>query len=305
MVGSSLCHYIKRQGYTNLLTATHEELDLRDQAAVNRWFADNRPEYVIHAAGRVGGIIANSHRQADFLYDNLMMHATVLHAAKEFGVTKLLYLGSSCVYPRDCSQPMREEYLLTGPLEPTNYGYAIAKITGMKACEAFRQQYGCRYISCMPPNLYGPNDNFDRESSHVIPGLIRRFDDARLHGQKSVSVWGSGRPKREFLYVDDLADACWFLLNHYDDDQTINVGPGEEVTIADLAKMIRDIVYPEADIEFDQSRPDGTPRKLLDCTRIRARGWSPKVTLTEGLKATVEWYFSQRESQAPQAASAV
>jgi GDP-L-fucose synthase len=294
-VGSALCRLLKHRGCTNLLTIARQDLDLRDQQAVDRWFAAHCPAYVIHAAGLVGGIVANSRRQADFLYDNVMMQATVLHAACKYGVTKLLNLGSSCVYPRDCPQPIREEYLLTGPLEPTNSGYAIAKIVGIKACEAFRQQYGCRFISCMPPNLYGPGDNFDRETSHVLPGLIRRFDEARLQGDKTVRVWGTGRPKRELLYVDDLADACWFLLNNYDDEQTINVGPGEELRIAELAKLVRDIVYPDANIEFDPSKPDGTPRKLLDCSRIRALGWKPTISLAHGVRETFRWYSGHRD----------
>jgi len=289
-VGSTLCRNLKRRGHANLLAATRQELDLRDQQAVNRWFASHRPAYVIHAAGLVGGIFANTRRQADFLYDNLMMQATVLHAAREYGVTKLLYLGSSCVYPRDCPQPIREEYLLTGPLEPTNFGYAIAKITGIKACEAFRQQYGCRFISCMPPNLYGPGDNFDRETSHVLPALIRRFDEARRQGEKTVRVWGTGRSKRELLYVEDLADACWFLLNTHDHERPINVGPGEELSIAELAQLVRDTVYPDARIEFDPSKPEGPPRKLLDCTRIRALGWKPTTPLAQGVKETFRWY---------------
>jgi GDP-L-fucose synthase len=222
-----------------------------------------------------------------------MMQANVLHAAWEFGVEKVLFLGSSCVYPRDCPQPIREDYLLTAPLEWTNFGYAMAKIAGIKACEAYREQYGCSFISCMPPNLYGPNDNFDRESSHVLPGLIRKFDDARRAGQRTVCVWGSGRPRREFMHVDDVADACWFLLNNYDDSRTINIGPGEEVSITELAEMIRDVICPEAEIEFDRSKPDGTPRKVLDCTRIREMGWKPTKSLAQGLQETIEWYLSK------------
>ena len=227
--------------------------------------------------------------------DNLMMQATVLHAAWEYPVEKVAVLGSSCVYPRDCPQPIREEYLLTGPLETTNYGYSIAKIAGLKACEAFRQQYGCHFISCMPTNLYGPGDNYELESSHVLPGLIRKFDDARRQNAKTVSVWGSGKPRREFLYVDDLAEACLFLLQNYDEAQTVNVGSGEEVTIAQLSELIRNVVYPEASIEFDHSKPDGTPRKLLDCRRIAALGWRPASSLADGLTATYQWYSAYRD----------
>jgi GDP-L-fucose synthase len=221
------------------------------------------------------------------------MQATVLHAACEYSVRKLLYLGSSCVYPRDCPQPMREEYLLTGPLEATNYGYAIAKIAGMKACEAFRQQYGCHFISCMPTNLYGPNDKFDVENSHVLAGLIRKFDDARREGRKEVIVWGTGKPTREFLHVDDLAEACICLLRNYDEPQTVNIGSGEEVSIEKLATIIRDIVYPDAMISFDSSRPDGTPRKFLDSTRMKSLNWRPRITLADGIRATYAWYCAE------------
>jgi GDP-L-fucose synthase len=293
MVGSALCRQLKREGFTNIVVATREELDLCDQRAVNQWFAEHRPAYVMHAAGLVGGIVANAKRQADFLYQNVMMQATVLHAAWEYSVGKLLYLGSSCVYPRDCPQPIREEYLLTAPLEATNYGYAIAKIAGLKACEAFRQQYGCHFISCMPTNLYGPNDKFDVENSHVLPGLIRKFDDARREGRKEVVVWGTGKPTREFLHVDDLAAACVCLLRNYDEPQTINVGSGEEVTIKDLATIIRDIVYPDAIISFDLSRPDGTPRKFLDSSRMRSLDWRPRMTLVDGIRATYAWYCAE------------
>jgi GDP-L-fucose synthase len=290
MVGSAVVRQLEKRGFAQILTASRHELDLRDQQSVTEWFAEHRPEYVIHAAGLVGGIMANSQRQADFLYDNLMIQANVLHAASRYAVKKLLNLGSSCVYPRDCPQPIREEYLLSGPLEATNYGYAIAKIAGIKACEAYRQQYGCHFISCMPCNLYGPGDNFDRETSHVLPGLIRKFDDARRRKDKIVTIWGSGQPRREFLYVDDLAEACLFLLENYDDAQTLNVGSGEEVTISQLANLIRDIVYLEASLDFDASKPDGTPRKVLDCNRIRNLGWRPRTSLRDGIDKTYQWY---------------
>lgn len=290
MVGSAIIRRLRNAGFSNVLTATRREVDLRDQCVVDRWFRDTRPQFVIHTAGLVGGILANSTRQAEFLYDNLMIHATVLHAAWEYNVDKLLYLGSSCIYPRDCSQPIREEYLLSGCLEETNYGYAIAKISGLKSCQAYRDQYGCHFIAAMPTNLYGTNDNFDPESSHVLPGLIRKFDDARQRGDKSVTVWGTGLPRREFLYVDDLADACLHLIKHYDDRQIINVGSGEEVAIGELAKSIRNVVYPKATIEFDHSKPDGTPRKLLDCTRLLKLGWKPKIMLHDGIRQTYRWY---------------
>ncbi len=294
MVGSALVRRLSAAGFENILTATRQELDLRDQTAVDSWFDRERPEYVIHAAGTVGGIHANRSRPADFLYDNLMIHATVLHSACRTGVSKLLYLGSSCIYPRDCPQPIREEYLLSGPLEPTNDAYAIAKIAGLKSCEAYRRQFGCNFISAMPTNLYGPNDNFDLNSSHVVPALIRKFHDARLEGAPKVAVWGTGNPRREFLHVDDLADACLFLMDRYDEAATINVGAGEDLAIRELAELIRDIVYPEAEIVFDSSMPDGTPRKLLDVTRLHARGWRHRIELREGLAAAYQWFCEQQ-----------
>lgn len=280
--------------FENILTATRSQLDLRDQLAVRSWVQEHRPEYVIHAAGKVGGILANSQFPADFLYDNLMIHATVLRAAQEFGVQKLLYLGSSCIYPRDCPQPIREESLLTGPLEETNYGYAIAKIAGLLSCRAYRQQFGCRFISAMPTNLYGPNDNFDLQGSHVIPAMLRKFHEAKLRGDRTVSIWGSGNPRREFLHVDDLADACLFLLENYDDEQTINVGTGIEVTIRELAELIREIVYPQAELQFDTTKPDGTPRKQLDVSRLHALGWRHSRNLRDGLQQTYAWYSNQQ-----------
>lgn len=290
MVGSALVRRLEAAGFTNIQTATRQELDLRDQPAVTAWFEANRPAYVIHAAGTVGGIHANSTRPAEFLYDNLMIHATVMHAAHLTGVSKLLYLGSSCIYPRDCPQPIRESYLLSGPLEPTNDAYAIAKIAGLKACEAYRRQYGCNFISAMPTNLYGPNDNFDLTSSHVVPALIRKFHQGKEEGLDRVAVWGSGRPKREFLHVDDLADACLFLLENYDEAMTINVGTGEDLAISELADMIRDIVHPAAAVEFDPSMPDGTPRKLLDVSRIRSLGWRHRINLADGLSQTYQHF---------------
>jgi GDP-L-fucose synthase len=295
MVGSAVVRRLTEAGFAEVVTATRQELDLRDQNAVDRWFDAHRPAYVVHAAGTVGGIHANATRPAEFLYDNLLIHATVLHAAWRTGVTKLLYLGSSCIYPRDCPQPIKEEYLLTGPLEKTNEAYAIAKIAGLKSCEAYRRQHGCNFISAMPTNLYGPNDNFDLASSHVLPALIRKFHDAKLRGDAEVTVWGTGSPRREFLHVDDLADACLFLMDRYDEETTINIGAGEDLTIGDLAALVRDIVNPDVEIVFDSSMPDGTPRKLLDVSRLHALGWQHKIALAEGIASAYEW-FCQSES---------
>ena len=259
LVGSAIVRRLAAEGFEQILTVTREQLDLRDQTAVNCWFRANRPEYVFLVAGTVGGIMANSTRPAEFIYDNMMIHATVVDAAHRFDVTKLLYLGSSCIYPRECAQPMKEEALLSGPLEPTNEPYAVAKIAGIKLCQAYRRQYGRRFISAMPTNLYGPNDNFDLDGSHVLPALIRKFHDARMERRPQVVVWGTGTPRRELLHVDDLADACVFLMRHYDEAEHINVGTGEDLSIRELAEMVRAIVYPEAAIVFDSSKPDGAP----------------------------------------------
>ena len=264
LVGSAVLRRLHDAGFANILTATRDQLDLRDQAAVTYWFRANRPEYVFLVAGTVGGILANSTRPAEFLYDNMMIHATVVHAAHLFGVRRLLYLGSSCIYPRDCPQPMSEEQLLTGRLEATNEPYAVAKIAGIKLCEAYRRQYGCDFISAMPTNLYGPQDNFDLESSHVLPALIRKFHDAKVAGRTEVTIWGTGSPRREFLHVDDLADACLFLMERYRDAGHINVGTGEDLSILEVAHLVRDVVHPGAQLVFDRTKPDGTPRKLLD-----------------------------------------
>lgn len=290
MVGSAIVRRLEQDGFTNILTASRSELDLRNQAAVDRWFEENQPEYIFHAAGTVGGIFANSSRPAEFLYDNLMIHATVMQAAWRTGVKKLLYLGSSCIYPRDCPQPIREEYLLTGPLERTNEAYAIAKIAGLKSCEAYRQQYGMNFISAMPTNLYGPNDHFDLRNSHVLPALIRKFHDCREQGGGTVTIWGTGKPRREFLHVDDLADACLFLMRHYDEAGTINVGAGTDQSIAELASLIREVVCPEAELTFDTSMPDGTPQKLLDVSRIHQLGWHHRIELRAGLESTYDWF---------------
>ena len=294
LVGSAVTRRLRADGFQNILTPTRSEVDLRDQGAVDRWFETHRPEYVFHVAGKVGGIQANNTQPADFLYDNILIHCTVLRAAWKTGVKKLLYLGSSCIYPRDCPQPIREEYLLTGPLEVTNNAYAIAKISGLMACDAYRRQYGCRFISAMPTNLYGPYDNFDLTASHVLPALIRRFDDARKEKTPTVTIWGSGTPRREFLHVDDLARACLFLMQHYDQAGTINVGTGEDVTIRELAELVRQTVYPEAELAYDLTKPDGTPRKLLDVSRIHALGWKHAISLPEGVRTSYEWFLEHR-----------
>jgi GDP-L-fucose synthase len=275
-----------------VLTATRDQLDLRDQAAVNYWFRANRPDYVLLAAGTVGGILANSTRPAEFIYDNMLIHATVVHSAHLYGAKKLLYLGSSCIYPRACPQPIKEEYLLTGELEPTNEAYAIAKIAGIKLCQHYRTQYGCDFISAMPTNLYGINDNFDLTSSHVLPALIRKFHEAKDRGETDVIVWGSGAVRREFLHVDDLADACVFLMGHYDQASHINVGTGEDLTIADLAEMVRRIVHPRGVVKFDRSKPDGMPRKLLDVSRLHALGWQHRIQLSQGIESTYRWFVA-------------
>jgi GDP-L-fucose synthase len=296
LVGSATVRALLDRGHRNLLTATRDQLDLRDQAAVNYWFRANRPEYVFLVAGTVGGILANSTRPAEFLYDNMMIHATVVHAAHLFGVTKLLYLGSSCIYPRLAEQPIREDALLTGALEPTNEAYALAKIAGIKLCQSYRKQYGCNFISAMPTNLYGPNDNFDLESSHVLPALIRKFHDAKKRGDTHVEIWGTGSVWREFLHVDDLASASIFLMERYNGDSHINVGTGEDLTIRALAELVRDVVYPSAKLIFDQTKPDGTPRKVLDIGLLRSLGWQPSIALEEGVRETYDWFLSAEES---------
>ena len=290
LVGSAILRRLEAEGHTCLLTATREQLDLRDQAAVNYWFRANRPDYVFLVAGKVGGILANSTYPADFLYDNLMIHATVVEAAHAYPVQRLLYLGSSCIYPRESAQPMREEALLTGALEPTNEPYALAKIAGIKLCQAYRQQHGCDFISAMPTNLYGPGDNFHPQNSHVLPALLRRFHEAARDGQREVVVWGTGTPRRELLYVDDLADACVFLMEKYDSDSHVNVGTGEDLTIRELAEMVRDIAAPGVELVFDSSKPDGMPRKLLDVSRLHGLGWRHRTSLREGVEKTYEWF---------------
>lgn len=291
LVGSAVVRRLRAEGVGELLTATRQQLDLRDQAEVSHWFKANRPDYVFLVAGTVGGILANSTRPAEFIYDNLMIHGTVVHASHLYDVTKLLYLGSSCIYPREAEQPMVEEALLTGPLEPTNEWYAIAKIAGIKLCQAYRRQYGRDFISAMPTNLYGPHDNFDLNSSHVVPALIRKFHDAKLVGAAEVEVWGTGTPMRELLHVDDLADACVFLMKHYSDDSHVNVGTGLDMTIRELAETVRDVVYPQAQLRFDASKPDGTPRKVLNVDRLADLGWRASTPFSEGLDDTYRWYL--------------
>ncbi|MFT3853913.1 MAG: GDP-L-fucose synthase [Ilumatobacteraceae bacterium] len=290
LVGSAIVRQLQRAGFTNILTPSRGQLDLRDQAAVNYWFRANRPRYVYLVAGTVGGIWANSHRPAEFIYDNLMVHATVVHASHVFGVEKLLYLGSSCIYPRLAEQPMTEEALLTGPLEPTNEPYAIAKIAGIKLCESYREQYGCNFISAMPTNLYGINDNFDLQSSHVLPALMRKMHEAKLAGERSVEVWGTGTARREFLYVDDLAEACLFLMEHYHDAGHVNVGTGVEVSIRELGETLLEVIHPGAALEWDASKPDGAPRKLLDVSRMRRLGWTASTPLADGVRRTYDWF---------------
>ncbi|MCA8984126.1 MAG: GDP-L-fucose synthase [Planctomycetaceae bacterium] len=292
LVGSALVRGLKTRGHDHILTATREELDLRDPRAVTEWFERQRPRYVMHAAGKVGGIWANQSYPADFLYDNTMMHMTVLRAAMLSGVEKLLYLGSSCIYPRDSTQPIREEYLLQGPLEQTNYGYAIAKISGLLACQAYREQFDCNFISVMPTNLYGPNDNFHPEHSHVLPALIRRFHEACKQQFPTVTIWGSGTARREFLHVDDLARGCLFLMEHYDSAVPINIGTGSDLSIRELAEKLQALIHPQCELVFDPTKPDGTPRKLLDVTRIQELGWAPRIDLDTGLRTTYEWYCS-------------
>lgn len=296
LVGSAIRRRLALGGAKHVITASRDQLDLRDQAAVNYWFKANRPDYVYLVAGTVGGILANSTRPAEFIYDNMMIHATVVHAAHQYRVKKLLYLGSSCIYPRACPQPMREEHLLTGLLEPTNEAYAVAKIAGIKLCEAYRSQYGANFISAMPTNLYGPNDNFDLQQAHVLPALIRKFHEAKITGTREVVIWGTGSPRREFLHVDDLADACVFLMDRYDDAQHVNVGTGVDISIRELAELLRDIIFPEALLVFDSGKPDGAPRKQLDVSKLHGLGWQHSISLREGLASTYRWFLSHQVS---------
>jgi GDP-L-fucose synthase len=290
MVGRALVRALRARGHGNLILRSREELDLLDQPAVDRFFRRERPEFVFLAAAKVGGILANSRAPADFIADNLGIALNLIRAAHETGVTKLLNLGSSCVYPRLAPQPLREEYLLTGPLEPTNQPYAIAKIAAISLCESYRQQFGRNFFSVMPTNLYGPYDNFDLTTSHVLPAIIRRCHEAKLAAQPSVTLWGTGRPRREFLHVDDLADACCFLMERYDEGGWLNVGTGEDLEIRELAGLIAESVGYEGSFSFDDSKPDGTPRKVLDVSRLSALGWRPTIPLREGIGDTYRWY---------------
>jgi GDP-L-fucose synthase len=293
LVGSAICQALEARGFDNLVTRTRDELDLRDAAAVDAFFRVEQPDYVILAAARVGGILANDSFPVEFLRDNLEIQTHVIDAAWRHEVSKLVFLGSSCIYPRLATQPIREDSLLTGPLESTNEWYAIAKIAGIRLCQAYRKQHGFNAISLMPTNLYGPGDNFDLKSSHVLPALLRKFHEAKKSGADKVSVWGSGTPRREFLYVDDLADAVCFLLEHYDSPEIINVGVGRDITIAELADLIRDITGFTGAIRFDRSKPDGTPRKLLDVSRLTDAGWTAPTSLEDGIRKTYDWYLSQ------------
>ena len=290
MVGSAIVRRLKKEGFQNLLLATSSELDLRDQQAVSDFFERKKPDYVLLAAAKVGGIQANNTYRAEFLYDNLMIQTNVIHHSWMNGVKKLLFLGSSCIYPKLAPQPLKEEYLLTGLLEPTNEPYAIAKIAGIKMCDAYRDQYGCHFISAMPTNLYGPHDNYDLANSHVLPALLRKFHEAKLKGEKTVTVWGSGTPLREFLHVDDLADACYFLMEHYDEKGLVNIGVGHDLSIRDLALMIKDITGFEGSLQFDTSKPDGTPRKLMDVSKLHHLGWKEKISLREGIEQVYRVY---------------
>jgi GDP-L-fucose synthase len=293
MVGSAITRKLKQEGFTSVVTRNSSETDLRNQQAVNDLFEKEKPAYVFLAAAKVGGILANNTYRAEFLYDNLMIESNIIHAAHKYGVTKLLFLGSSCIYPKLASQPMNEEALLTGLLEPTNEPYAIAKIAGIKLCEAYRDQYGCNFISAMPTNLYGQGDNYHLQNSHVIPAMIRKFHEAKINKADHVEIWGSGNPLREFMYVDDLADACVFLMQHYNEKLFLNIGTGEELSIKQLAMTVKEVTGFVGDISFDTSKPDGTPRKLMDSSRLHALGWKHGVSLKEGLKKAYDFFQAE------------
>ena len=316
LVGSAIVRKLRSEGHSNLILMSHRELDFMRQAEVEAFFKAEKPEYVFLAAAKVGGILANNTYPAEFIYQNLLIESNVIHSAYSAEVKKLLFLGSSCIYPRECPQPMKEEYLLSGKLEPTNEPYAIAKIAGIKMCQSYNRQYGTRFFSVMPTNLYGPGDNFDLETSHVLPALIRKFHEAKVGGRppmrkasadvkvrgkrsegaESVTIWGTGAPRREFLHVDDLADACTFLMKHYDEGVIVNIGIGKDITIRELAELIKDVVGFKGSIQYDSSKPDGTPRKLLDVSRLRSMGWQPKIPFRKGIEMTYRWYT---ENQMP------
>ena len=295
MVGSALVRHLKAIGYTNIVARTSSELDLRNQAAVADFFAEETPDYVFLAAAKVGGILANNIYRAEFLYENLVIEANIIHGAHQNGVKKLLFLGSSCIYPKMAPQPLKEEYLLSGFLEATNEPYAIAKIAGIKLCEAYRSQYGDNYISVMPTNLYGPNDNYNLQGSHVLPALIRKFHEAKINNQPTVEIWGTGSPMREFLHADDLAEACVYLMNNYDGEQFVNVGTGEDVTIKELAGLVKDVVGFQGDLAWNTDKPDGTPRKLMDVSKLHAMGWKHRIELRQGLEHTYQDFLQNEE----------
>ncbi len=294
MVGSAIMRELQKQGYNNIITKTHSELDLLDQKAVRDFFEKENPEFVFLAAAKVGGIEANRSQLGAFTYENLQIQNNVIHSSYLTGVKRLLFLGSSCIYPKFAPQPIQEDHLLTGTLEPTNYGYAIAKIAGLKMCEAYSTQYGCDFISLMPTNLYGINDNFDLKNSHVLPALLRKFHEAKINNQPTVEIWGSGTPRREFLYVDDLADACVFIMNKKEKIGLMNVGVGEDVTIRELAEALKKIVGYTGELKFDTSKPDGPPRKLLDVSKINALGWKAKTSLEDGVATVYQWYLQNK-----------
>lgn len=292
MVGSAIMRKLQKEGFANLLVRSSAEMDLRNQEQVADFFAIEKPEYVFLAAAKVGGIVANNTYRADFLYENLMIQNNVIHESYKNSVKKLLFLGSSCIYPKMAPQPLKEEYLLTGLLEPTNEPYAVAKIAGIKMCDAYRSQYGCNFISVMPTNLYGPNDNYDLNNSHVLPAMIRKFHEAKINGDKKVELWGSGKPLREFLHADDLADACFYLMQHYNEAGLVNIGVGEDISISDLAQLIKSIVGFEGDIVWNTEKPDGTPRKLMDVSKLKSYGWEAAIRLEEGIRKVYENKFN-------------
>lgn len=300
MVGSALVRKLKAEGYNNIVHRTSSALDLKDQAAVARFFADEKPDYVFLAAAKVGGIMANNTYRAEFLYDNLMIESNIIHQSYLNGVTKLLFLGSSCIYPKMAPQPLEESSLLSGFLEETNEPYAIAKIAGIKLCDAYRHQYGCNFISAMPTNLYGPNDNYDLNTSHVLPALIRKFDEAKKKDSPAVEIWGTGSPRREFMHVDDLADACFFLMHHFNSPGFINVGTGEDITIKDTALLIKEIIGYTGALEFNTSKPDGTPRKVMSVSKLKGLGWTSKISFADGLRSVISDF--QNEMNAPKKA---
>jgi GDP-L-fucose synthase len=292
LVGGGIVRRLQKGRYDNLILRSRKELDLTRQISVEAFFEAERPDYVFLAAAKVGGILANGTFPADFIYQNLLIETNIIHAAHLYGAKKLLFLGSSCIYPKHCPQPMKEEYFLSGYLEASNEPYAVAKIAGIKMCQAYNRQYGTRFISLMPTNLYGPGDNFDLKTSHVLPALIRKFHEAKVNGHSSVEIWGTGKPRREFLHVDDLADACLFLMNHYEDSEIVNVGVGKDLSIRDLAEMIAGIIRFDGDLAFDTTQPDGTPLKMLDVSKLTALGWQTKISLEEGIRRTCQYYTS-------------